>query len=145
MTDLATELERLDAALPPGPWTLWTSCSFRRITGPDGKEGGVLHAYNQRPDGHPDLSMPEEELEALVALRNALPGIIKALRDAERGKEAGHEMIADLERRAMACRREVSGSRKDVDNKRRDRRLLAKAGTYQHAAEIAREALGDAP
>lgn len=76
---LAEALERIDRKLPAGPWELWTSCSFRRITGPDGKEGGVLHAYNQRSDNHPDLSMPEDQLQELVALRNALPAIRVAL------------------------------------------------------------------
>lgn len=59
-------------ALPPGPWTTWTSCSFRRITGPDGIDGGVLHALNQRGDGHPDLSWSERECEAICTVVNAL-------------------------------------------------------------------------
>ncbi len=70
---LVERLRALDAALPAGPWELWTSCSFRRITGPDGKDGGVLSAYLQRSDNHPDLSMPEHQLQALVDLRNAAP------------------------------------------------------------------------
>lgn len=73
------ELRADEAMLPPAPWELWTACSFRRITGPDGREGGVLHAYNQRSDGHPDLSMPEDQLFALVRLRNALPVLLSDL------------------------------------------------------------------
>lgn len=83
MTDMLAKIARLEALerrLPAGPWELWTSCSFRRITGPDGKEGGVLHAYNQRADGHPDLSMPENQLAALVELRNALPALLACAR-----------------------------------------------------------------
>ena len=81
MTDqtLADELEAIDTRLPAGPWKLWTSCSYRRIGGPTGADGDILHAYNQRSDNHPDLSMPEEQLEALVALRNNLPAILSAL------------------------------------------------------------------
>lgn len=77
---LARIVREIDANLPAGPWVVWTSCSFRRITGPDGKDGGVLHAYTQRSDGHPDLSMPEEDLQTLARLRNLLPEIVKALK-----------------------------------------------------------------
>lgn len=59
-------------ALPPGPWETWTSCSFRRITGPDGIDGGVLHALNQRSDGHPDLSWSKTQCEAICAIVNGL-------------------------------------------------------------------------
>jgi hypothetical protein len=82
------EMERDEALLPPAPWELWTSSSFRRITGPDGKIGGVLHAYNQRGDGHPDLSMPEDQLFALVRLRNALPALLARIRELEEGVKA---------------------------------------------------------
>jgi hypothetical protein len=39
----------------PGPWEMWTSNSFRRISGPDGRDGGVLCAITQCRHGHPDL------------------------------------------------------------------------------------------
>ncbi len=76
---LAEHLQRIDQRIPAGPWTLWTSCSFRRIGGPEGKDGDVLSAYRQRSDGHPDLSMPEDQLAELVELRNALPELIEHL------------------------------------------------------------------
>lgn len=66
-----------EALLPPAPWELWTSCSYRRIKRREGyttKE--VLTAYNQAGDGHPDLSMPEDQLAALVRLRNDLPKLL---------------------------------------------------------------------
>lgn len=88
-------MEADERSLPAGPWELWTSCSFRRITGPDGKEGGVLHAYNQRSDNHPDLSMPEEQLFALVRLRNALPRLIEELREARRYAALGQACEAN--------------------------------------------------
>lgn len=88
------ELEGDEALLPPAPWELWTSNSFRRITGPDGKDGGVLSAYRQRSDGHPDLSMPEDQLFALVRLRNALPGLLARIRELEEGVKLA-EMVAD--------------------------------------------------
>jgi hypothetical protein len=75
--------KRLGAALstlPTGRWEVWTSCSFRRITavknGRHGPDGGVLHGYVQRSDGHPDLSMSEEQLRALCDLRNCVAEIL---------------------------------------------------------------------
>lgn len=59
-------------ALPPGPWETWTSCSFRRISGPDGKDGGVLHATKHKYDGHPDLSWTERQCDAICAIVNTL-------------------------------------------------------------------------
>lgn len=87
--DLIARLEKAESGLPSGPWALWTSCSYRRITGPLGRDGGVLSAYNQRSDGHPDLSMPEDQLQELVALRNALPEVIALLRALSQGGEHG--------------------------------------------------------
>lgn len=89
-------LRRDEAALPAGPWELWTSCSFRRITGPDGKDGGVLSAYNQRSDNHPDLSMPEDKLFALVRLRNALPALLDAAEREKRLEDALSEVKLTL-------------------------------------------------
>lgn len=84
-SDLITRLEQAEAVLPAGPWEVWTSCSFRRITGPDGRDGGVLSAINQRGDGHPDLSMNEEQLRALVDLRNELPALLRAIKEGADG------------------------------------------------------------
>lgn len=105
-SDLA-RLREDEALLPPAPWELWTSCSFRRITGPDGVEGGVLHAYNQRSDNHPDLSMPEEQLFALVRLRNALPGLLDALSSERTARQ-------EAEARAEAAERERDELRLDI-------------------------------
>jgi len=80
------------AMLPAGPWTVASSNSFRRINGPDGKDGGVLHAYAQRSDGHPDLSMSELVLWALCRVVNATPGLLTALEEAEgRAKANEHD------------------------------------------------------
>jgi hypothetical protein len=84
----------------PLPWRVWTSCSFRRI-GCDqtGKDGDVLHAYNQRSDGQPDLSMSEERLNAWVGLTNALPSLIdEVVRLREALRPFAH--IAVMEERA---------------------------------------------
>lgn len=68
--------------LPPGPWEVWTSNSYRRITGPDGRDGGVLCAQ-VASDGWPDLSMNEEQLRALCDVVNGLRALFP--------KEAGDE------------------------------------------------------
>ncbi len=76
---LQEDIDRLTAcikAMPGGIWEVWTSNSYRRITAKNGHrhgpDGGVLHAYTQRSDGHPDLSMNEKELRALCDLRNTV-------------------------------------------------------------------------
>lgn len=94
--DGLAELARVDAVLPAGPWEVWTSCSFRRITGSDGKDGGVLSGIVQRSDGHADLSMPEEQLQALVALRNALPSMLAALRTQQTDPDAAWAEVEKL-------------------------------------------------
>ena len=68
-------LERLREALgvlPAGEWETWTSNSYRRISARGGPDGGVLHALNQRSDGHPDLSWNERECRAICDIVNSL-------------------------------------------------------------------------
>jgi hypothetical protein len=91
--EVAALVERLEADLAlvqegerPLPWVVHSGCSYRRIASEPTREnmrtfadGNVLSAYNQRSDGHPDLSMPEHQLEALVRLVNALPALITRL------------------------------------------------------------------
>lgn len=74
--DELQELAICSAELPDGPWECWTSNSFRRITGPDGRDGGVLSGIKQRSDGHPDLSMRESEVYALCKMVNLVRGIL---------------------------------------------------------------------
>lgn len=117
------ELERKLGVLPALPWELWTSCSYRRITGPDGKEGGVLHAYNQRSDNHPDLSMPEDQLFALVDLVNAIPQMLAALRerDALRVENERHGTVIDALKRTIdemaTAQAKLQGYRVDAEHK----------------------------
>ena len=74
MDDLNKLIAAVDT-LPDGPWEVWTSCSFRRISGPDGRDGGVLCGVIQRSDGHPDLSMNERQLQALCDSVNGLRAV----------------------------------------------------------------------
>ena len=74
--DVIEKLTACIKTMPDGHWEVATSNSFRRVyarkNGRSGPDGGVLHAYVQRSDGHPDLSMTAEELRALCDLRNTV-------------------------------------------------------------------------
>lgn len=45
------KLEALARAATPGPWSWWTSNSTLRLTGADGRDGGVLYGYVHAGDG----------------------------------------------------------------------------------------------
>lgn len=49
----------------PGPWTLATSCSWRRIIGPEDEP--VVMPTIQRSDNHPDLSIREADANLILA------------------------------------------------------------------------------
>lgn len=74
--DLA-ELDRLDREATPAPWEWHTSNSWRRIGRANGRDGGVLCPV-VASDGHPDLSIREEDMRILAAARNALPSLLRA-------------------------------------------------------------------
>ncbi|GEM_PF-4341687 len=67
-------LEALARAATPGPWSWWTSNSVLRLTGDDGIDGGVLHAYSHR--GHADICCGESDRAFMVA---ANPAAVLAL------------------------------------------------------------------
>lgn len=77
----------------PGPWRMWTSNSYRRISSEaTGKDGDVLCAVVQRSDGHPDLHFSNggfEGPDALLML--AAPDLLAASRKAL-GVLAGGDM-----------------------------------------------------
>lgn len=63
----------------PGPWSIWTSNSYRRI-GSDAVGREVLSPITQR-DGHPDLLFPNGDFEGPDAkLIAAAPDLYEALR-----------------------------------------------------------------
>ena len=75
------ELERLAKEATPGPWTVQTGCSWRRI-GANG-DGDVLRPVRHQHDGWPDLAAPHGNLEYIAA---ANPAIILELIRMARGK-----------------------------------------------------------
>ncbi|WP_440863831.1 hypothetical protein [Symbiopectobacterium purcellii] len=58
-----------------GPWKWWMSNSFRRLSGPDGKDGGVICPTVSRSDGHPDLIVRKADM----ALIESAPDLLEAL------------------------------------------------------------------
>lgn len=89
------ELDKLaakDVAATRGPWEVWSSCSHLRITGPSQQDGGVLSAVHAS-DGVPVVAVRAEDMEAIVALRNAAPDLIRLARLALKLRVVITEMI----------------------------------------------------
>jgi hypothetical protein len=89
----AEKLRKALEALPAGPWEVWTSCSYRRVTSLARREiledrhlgdGGVLRGTIQRSDNHPDLNLNETELQALCDLRNLIAELVSNKDDPRR-------------------------------------------------------------
>jgi hypothetical protein len=78
---LRADLEEIQDRNRPLPWVVHSGSSYRRIASEPTRENGlrsfpdgnVLCGVIQYSDGHPDLSMDEDQLNALVRLVNALP------------------------------------------------------------------------
>jgi hypothetical protein len=106
----ANQIEKLKAlalAATAGPWQWWTSNSTLRLTGADGRDGGVLHGYAYSGGGDVACSEPNrayieaanpaavleliaevERLRAEVATRDALLRALNAVA-IERGDKFG--------------------------------------------------------
>ena len=82
MTTITAEdlvkLRELAQAATLGPWEWWTSNSVLRLTGADGRDGGVLYAYARAHAGHADVQCSAED-QAFIAAAN--PAAILALLD----------------------------------------------------------------
>ena len=62
-----SHLEQLARAATRGPWSWWTSNSTLRLTGGDGRDGGVLYGYVHSGDGDVYCS---EQNQAFIAATN---------------------------------------------------------------------------
>lgn len=90
------ELKKLALAATPGPWEWWTSNSVLRLSGADGKDGGVISATMH---AHwPDIMVNWENREYLAA---ANPQTVLAL-------------LSEL----AAVRQELEEARKDAERYR---------------------------
>lgn len=75
------EWERVEKAATAGPWTWWTSCSFRRLSSDaTGKDGDVLAGDIQRSDGHPDVLCSDGDRAFIAAARTAVPALLAEVR-----------------------------------------------------------------
>lgn len=66
--------KRAEAATP-GPWEVWTGCSWRRI-GSSRTAREVILPTNHPSDNHPDLSMREEDGEFVAHAREDIPALL---------------------------------------------------------------------
>jgi hypothetical protein len=53
-------LAALARAATPGPWSWWTSNSTLRLTGADGRDGGVLYGYARQGDGDVNCALNDQ-------------------------------------------------------------------------------------
>ncbi len=83
MTAPLTRLRSLLSAATARPWKWWTSNSFRRLSGADGKDGGVLYAVRHPHDGQCDIVGSQANKDLIVAAVNALPQLIRIAEAAE--------------------------------------------------------------
>ncbi|MCT9017121.1 hypothetical protein N6G05_26580 [Cupriavidus gilardii] len=91
------ELERLAKAATPGPWEWWTSNSFLRLSGPDGRDGGVLYACNIRNE-YATVVVSEADRRFIAEARTALPALIARIRELEQERDH-YRMAAEAEAR----------------------------------------------
>lgn len=80
------KIKQVLSRMTPGPWSWWTSNSFRRLSSdPSGKDGDVAYGCVQS-DGHPDIAVPNEhDMEGIALLRNEGPALVAEI---ERLREA---------------------------------------------------------
>lgn len=98
-TDPIEKLRTLALSVTRGnlrqPWSVQTSCSFRRI-GTDFGDGDVLCAIKQRPDGHPDLHAAPDVLD-YIATAHPLT-ILQLIRERDSARQALHFLRHKIDR-----------------------------------------------
>ena len=74
-----TKTKRGTTKHTPGPWAIWTSCSYRRI-GSEATGREVAYPTTQR-DGHPDIEFPNGGADGPDArLIAAAPDLLEAVK-----------------------------------------------------------------
>jgi hypothetical protein len=92
-------LQALCDAATEGPWSWWTSCSFRRLssdaTGHDGDvmRGTVIYVAKQH-DGVLDVVCRDADKEFIATSRTAMPALIARVRELERAVADEREACA---------------------------------------------------
>jgi hypothetical protein len=67
--------------LPPGPWLLATSCSWRRIVTEYDHKTVIMPARYSKADPQPTLDAPPGVLEAVVEARTLVPELLDMVED----------------------------------------------------------------
>lgn len=94
MTNLE-ELKRLAELATPGPWEWWTSNSCKRLTGRDGRDGGVISAVMHAR--WPDIQVSQENAAFIAAAYPAV--VLKLIAEIERLQtEQSKAPAMDIER-----------------------------------------------
>jgi hypothetical protein len=88
-------LRRLLDAATARPWKWWTSNSFRRLSGADGRDGGVLSATVHQ-DGQPDINGSQVDKDLIVVAVNALPDLLDLAELAHARRRAIQRGVAQL-------------------------------------------------
>lgn len=96
MTYTNAEREWMPDGVTELPWEWWTSNSFRRLSGADGKDGGVAFAFNNPADKHPDICINEQDARYIVTCANEMPRVLALLARYRNETPLGHQphMIA---------------------------------------------------
>ncbi|MCT9017129.1 hypothetical protein N6G05_26620 [Cupriavidus gilardii] len=111
------ELGRLAKAATPGPWEWWTSNSFLRLSGSDGRDGGVLYACNIRNE-YATVVVSEADRRFIAEARTALPALIARIRELEQENAA----LRTIAERYRFLRDEHIGDDPDMINLARGKR-----------------------
>jgi hypothetical protein len=121
------QIKKVLSWMTPGPWSWWTSNSFRRLSSdPSGKDGDVMYACVQS-DGHPDIAVPNpHDMEGIELLRNE-----------------GDALVAEIERLRVESER-FRTALEGVLEVCRDRKAFVMLGpmAFSRAEQIALKALG---
>ena len=88
------ELEALCEAATPPPWVWYDGCSWRRMHSESDirKSKPVLEPYIAS-DRHPDMIAKQEDQRFIAAAREALPSLIKRVRELEKAKDVEQRML----------------------------------------------------
>lgn len=138
MAELDLEvLERLAAAATPAPWVVQDGCSWRRI-GARG-DGDVLCPTNHPGDGHPDLDgrNREADLAFIAAAREAVPALLRRVRELEAARAADQAEYMKASRAFRAAMMTADAAQAEVAEAK-----LAAAGLgYEdlHLADVIRD------
>lgn len=109
-SELLTFWRWLTDRATPGPWSWWTSNSWRRLSSdPSGKDGDVLYPFVNQADKHPDCAVSEENQEFIAVARTAMPALLdevirlRRLIQATKHYEQCRERVTALESQQRLC------------------------------------------